>query len=115
MLLGTWRNERGSELVITSVTGGLLRGTFQSAVGRVDSSARFDLVGVVRGDVVGFSVDFGPVGSVASWAGQVEERPGETRLVTQWHLVREVPDADEAQKLWSSTLSGADIFFRQGI
>lgn len=108
-VVGSWKNERGSLLVIDAVVDGKLQGTFRSAVGNVDPSKSFALVGVVRGDVIGFTVDFGAAGSVASWVGQVD---GDT-LRTQWHLSRDVVDQDEAAKLWSSTLSGADAFVRQ--
>ena len=108
-VVGTWKNERGSLLVIDAVLDGKLQGSFRSAVGNVDPSKSFTLVGVVRGDVIGFTVDFGAAGSVASWVGQVE---GET-LRTQWHLSRDVSNDDEASKLWSSTMSGADAFVRQ--
>lgn len=108
-VVGSWKNERGSLLVIDAVVDGKLHGSFRSAVGKVDPQKTFALVGVVRGDVVGFTVDFGAAGSVASWVGQID---GDT-LRTQWHLSRDVADADEAAQLWSSTLSGADAFVRQ--
>ncbi len=105
---GTWKNERGSELRVDSVVDGKLTGKFRSAVGRVDPSTWFPAVGFVHGDVVGFTVDFGSAGSVASWAGQLDG----DKLMTQWHLARDVPDAEEHEKLWSAILAGADTFTR---
>jgi hypothetical protein len=108
-LTGSWKNERGSELKIDSVVDGKISGGFRSGVGRVDPSSWFPLTGFIRGDVVGFVVDFGSAGSVGSWAGQIDGK----RLVTTWHLARNVPDADEANALWSAMLTGSDVFVRQ--
>jgi hypothetical protein len=107
-LKGSWKNERGSELKIDSVVDGKISGSFRSGVGRVDPSASFPLTGFMRGDVVGFVVDFGSAGSVGSWAGQIDGN----RLVTTWHLARNVPDEDEANALWSAMLTGGDVFTR---
>ncbi|HEY4220626.1 MAG TPA: avidin/streptavidin family protein [Myxococcota bacterium] len=108
-MVGTWKNERGSELKIDVVTAGQLTGHYRSAVGKVDGATWFPTVGFVQGDVVGFTVDFTSAGSVASWAGQLEGN----QLKTQWHLSRDVPDAEEHEKLWSSILSGSDTFTRE--
>ena len=64
--------------------------------------------GVANGDVLGFSVSFGASGSVASWTGQVDE----TRLVTMWHLAREVTDSKEAADLCGSVVTGSDVLAR---
>lgn len=103
-----WRNERGSELRVDTVVDGRLTGAFRSSVGRVDEGTWYPATGFVRGDVVGFVVDFGTAGSVAAWSGQIDG----DRMATQWHLSRDVADADEAAELWSSVLSGADTFRR---
>jgi hypothetical protein len=117
-LVGTWQNERGSQLVIDTVDAdGHFHGAFRSGVGNVDPSAAFRVSGIANGDVIGFSVAFGGAGSVASWSGQLtraEDEGGapEDRLVTTWHLARDVADVDEAAQLWAATLTGSDVFRR---
>lgn len=117
-LVGTWTNERGSQLVIDAVdVDGHFHGAFRSGVGNVDPSAAFRVSGIANGDVVGFSVAFGAAGSVATWSGQLTQGKDdggatEDRMVTTWHLARDVADADEAAQLWSSTLTGNDVFRR---
>ena len=69
---------------------------------------RFRFGGIANGDVLGFSVSFGASGSVASWTGQVDG----TRLVTMWHLAREVTDSKEPADLWGSIVTGPDVFVR---
>lgn len=117
-LVGTWQNDRGSVLVVDSVDAdGHFHGAFRSGVGNVDPGAAFKVSGIANGDVVGFSVAFGKAGSVATWSGQLtraaaESGAAEERLVTTWHLARDVADADEAAGLWASTLTGSDVFRR---
>ena len=117
-LVGTWSNDRGSQLVIDTVDAdGHFHGAFRSGVGNVDPSAAFRVSGIANGDVVGFSVAFGAAGSVATWSGQLtrakdEGGAPEDRLVTTWHLARDVADADEAAQLWAATLTGSDVFRR---
>jgi hypothetical protein len=106
---GVYRNERGSLLTL-SVAGGALTGSFRSAVGNVASDRRFPVVGVVNGDVVGFVVDFERAGSVGAWSGQLRG----DELVLLWHLSRDVKDDEEKMGLWSSVLTGSDIFIRCG-
>ena len=108
LVSGQFRNARGSVLSLQTGPGGTLSGTFRSAVGNVPGTTRFPVVGVVNGDVTGFVVDFGKAGSVGSWSGQLRG----DELVCLWHLSREVPDADEATALWSSVLTGSDVFVR---
>lgn len=104
---GVYRNERGS-LLHLEVAGRRLTGSFRSAVGNVPSERRFGVVGVANGDVVGFVVDFDQAGSVGTWSGQLRD----DELVLLWHLSRDVQDADEKMGLWSSVLTGSDVFIR---
>ena len=106
---GTWKNERGSELRIDQIAGDAFTGRFRSGVGHGDPQQWFPATGFVHGDVVGFAVDFTTAGSVASWAGQVMD----DKLVTQWHLSRDVPDAQEHDQIWSTIMSGQDTFTRE--
>lgn len=104
---GVYRNERGSLLAL-EVDGGRLTGSFRSAVGNVPSERRFAVAGAVNGDVVGFVVDFERAGSVGTWSGQLRG----DELVLLWHLSRDVKDDDEKMGLWSSVLTGSDVFAR---
>lgn len=109
VVAGVYRNERGSLLTL-AVNGGRLHGAFRSAVGNVASETRFAVSGVVNGDVVGFVVDFGKAGSVGAWSGQLRG----DELVLLWHLSRDVGDDEEKMGLWSSVLTGSDVFVRCG-
>jgi hypothetical protein len=109
VIAGTYENERGSVLVLHSDGTGRLTGTFSSGVGAVDKAARFDVVGVENGDVVGFVVSFGGASSVGAWTGQL--MGDELHLL--WHLAKNVEDADEKMGLWSSIRTNADIFRRR--
>ena len=50
------------------------------------------------------------VRSITSWVGQVVEVNGAPELRTLWHLVADIPDADESTGLWATVHSGADTF-----
>ena len=109
LIEGTWRNERGSVLVLERPdASGLFSGTFRSGVGNADAARAFPLRGIANGDVLGFSVSFGASGSVVSWTGQVDG----TQPVTMWHLAREVTDSKEAVDLWGSVVTGSDVVVR---
>ncbi len=108
-LTGHWQNERGSVLVVDSVVDGVLKGTFTSTVGKANSKVAYPITGFVNGDVVGFVVNFGESGSVATFAGQLADEG----LRTQWHVSRDVADADEPKQLWSSVLTGSDTFTKR--
>src|SRR5687767_6194877 len=66
---GVWWNDRCSSMDLT-VNGDQLSGTYTSAVG-MNAGTPYDLRGYRAGaDLVAFAVNFGPTGSLASWAGQ---------------------------------------------
>ena len=44
----------------------------------------------------------------AAWVGQLD---GAT-LRTQWHVVRDIPEEEEPKSLWSSVITGSDLFVR---
>lgn len=67
-------------------------------------------LGFIAGDLVAFSVDFGRYGSLASWVGQITHE--DNTIDTNWHLVREVADAEEPSRVWADTLTGCDLFTR---
>ena len=109
VVAGVYDNERGSVLELTSDGHGRLRGTFSSGVGNVETTTRFDVIGVENGDVVAFVVTFGGAGSVGAWTGQLVG----DELHTLWHLAKDVADADEKMGLWSSVRTNADVFRRR--
>lgn len=109
-MAGRWINEYGSVAEI-SVDGDRISGTYTSAVGSPTGSMSGPINGFVRGDIVAFAVLW-PVNmrSITSWVGQVVEVNGAPELKTLWHLIIDIPDADEATGLWTTVHTGADTF-----
>lgn len=106
---GRWTNEYGSVAEL-QVDGERVFGTYTSAVGGAGALSG-PIIGFVSGDIVAFSVLWpSHVRSITSWVGQVVEVNGATELRTLWHLVADIPDADEATGLWATVHSGADTF-----
>jgi hypothetical protein len=108
---GRWRNEVGSEMAL-EVQGGVVRGTYHTAVGRPGAGDGFPVRGVLNGDMLAMTVDFGAHDSVAAWTGRVVTDDDGDRIHTLWHLVRDRSDAGEPLPPWSSTLAGAAVFRR---
>ena len=111
---GTWYNQHGSQMVLTTdAATGRVSGTYKTGVGSPSPQESFELTGFFADDVIAFSVHFGKYGCLTSWAGQLtEDDSGVERIETMWHLAKNVPDADEAAKLWSCLWTGADTFTR---
>jgi hypothetical protein len=116
-LEGTWYNELGSTLVVTSVNDGTVVGSYETApssggcalgefgvIGRTDSDS--------GGQTVGFSVTWrnqqSQCNSTTSWAGQYQTIDGAEQLTALWLLVMRT----DASADWSSTLVGEDVFMR---
>lgn len=108
---GRWRNQIGSTMELhvadsdvigsyTSVTSG------QGAGGQITGQ----LKGWTAGDLIAFSVLW-PGGSITSWTGQLVNEGGQ-KIRTLWQLVTDIPDVKESDRLWQSTLAGADEFTR---
>ena len=110
---GRWRNRWGSVMELQVGEDHEIHGSFHAAVGAVDPTMSFHLVGFVEGEAVSFCVDFGRRGSVASWSGHhVHDEHGD-RIVTLWHLARPVSDTSTGHAdLSRSMLAGADEFVR---
>ncbi|HJV60927.1 MAG TPA: avidin/streptavidin family protein [Albitalea sp.] len=109
---GRWTNEYGSVADIT-VDGDRIRGTYTTAVagGTAPEPLAGPISGFVRGDVVAFSVLWPPyMHSITSWVGQVVDVDGEPQLKTLWHLIVDIPDADEPSGLWATVHTGSDTF-----
>lgn len=110
---GTWKNRLDSEMELSSDKSGKIIGKYRTGVGKPTSTEEFDLNGFISGDLIVFCVNFGKYGSLTSWAGQhtVDEADNE-KIYTLWHLVRNVKDEDEDEKLWASILAGSNEYAR---
>lgn len=111
-IAGQWQNRLGSTLDLTVDTHHHLSGTFRTGVGVPDKGSTFPVVGFAERDAVTFCVDFGSLGSVASWSGHHVTDDGGERLVTLWHLARPATDPHREADVWASLLAGADHFSR---
>ncbi len=109
---GNWENGLGSQMEL-SVNGNAVSGVYRTNVGAPTPTEEFDLVGLVTGDLITFTVNFGKYGSLTAWAGQhTEKGVGEFEIKTLWHLAKNIPDAEEPSDLWSGILAGANSFSR---
>ena len=106
---GVWVNERGSAVTFTE-NEGLLSGFYNTQLGNPDPKSKFPLTGFIEGDQLTFTVNFKGYGSLTSWTGQMSEDAEGPYIRTLWHLTRDVPDAEEAQDMWSSIIAGAAHF-----
>ncbi len=82
---GKWRNERGS-VVTLKVNGTQLSGTYQTAAGSPKLTDQFEVVGVVYGELVSFSVAWVEFGTLTAWIGRLD--PETDTISTLWHMVR---------------------------
>lgn len=112
---GTWYNELGSKMEITS-DGATISGTYQTAVGYAQNT--YALIGWINtepsqgGQATGWTVmwtnDSGSSNSVTTWSGQLQEVQGQEEIVTFWLLTSEqLPQND-----WAATNIGQDTFTR---
>jgi hypothetical protein len=108
-LKGTWQNELGSIMTITSFDGKTFSGTYASAVSSGGESVTGTLAGTLAGDAIGFTVNWGAaLGSVTSWSGLLFSG-GEPQLFiySLWYLTT-TPSSEV--DYWESTLAGFDFF-----
>lgn len=114
--IGRWYNQMGSYMDIKlagdEITAGSSYTSKTSAGGGSVTSKK--MCGYVHGDLISFLVLW-PGGSQTAWTGQLVDDDANPRIKTLWHLVTEIPDADEPTKLWMSTFTGADEFTRTAI
>lgn len=112
VLAGLWVNRLGSTMEIEVDDDHRITGGFTAGLGVLDMTAAFPLSGFAEGDAISFCVDFGRLGSVASWSGHhISDEHGE-RLVTLWHLARPVRDPHGESDVWQAMTAGADEFTR---
>ena len=104
-----WFNQLGSRLDLRAEYGGLLSGTFRSAVGGIEGSHAltgfFSPDADGRGATVGFAVSWHGAHSVTVWSGHFREELD--TLSTTW-LLSECSSVDA----WRSTSVGHDKFCR---
>lgn len=108
---GRWRNQMNSIMDLT-VHGNTVTGTYNSASSSGGPPVQGAITGVTAGDLIAFTVLWTQSGSITSWTGQLVDEAGVETLRTLWHLVTNVPDANEPDKFWMSTWAGADEFTR---
>ena len=71
------------------------------------------LIGYVTGDVIAFSVLWpGPITSITSWVGQIVVDKDVSTLDTLWHLIVNLPNAQDPNSIWTTIHAGADQFHR---
>ena len=129
-LNGEWFNELGSNMTLTAVETGSLKGIYYSAVGNVPQeyplSGRFDptpteawtpnRVGVPVGWAVTFIYDDDDtdppvhIHSTTTWSGLFFDDNGgkPAKIITQWLLTRSMQESN----IWESTHVGNDTFTR---
>jgi hypothetical protein len=117
---GFWYNQLGSELYINQTDESSFCGEYRTAVEVDQISENVDLMGVVRGKIIGqlftFNVFFKNGESVATWTGQCHKpcdmgyfSSDHTTLHTHWMLTSRV---ESCGKHWMSNRIGQDIFTR---
>jgi hypothetical protein len=106
---GTWTNELGSTMTISSFSGGQFSGTYTSSVSGGGSAAEGQLSGSLSGDAIAFVVNWDAANSVTAWSGLVgTANQGEQFMIyALWHLA-ETPGSPD--QWWESILAGVDLF-----
>jgi hypothetical protein len=96
------------------ITGNQVTGKYDTAVGAPTNIETFDIIGVVNGDLISIVVGWGQYGSITAWVGEhtADAGGGNERIVTMWHLVKNISEDDEKSSLWGAFLAGSDIFKR---
>lgn len=105
---GTWKNELHSSMVLTQA-GGALSGVYTSAVSAGGATAVGDLVGVVDGDLISFTVHWRDFQAITAWVGQLRPHTAPPVFDSLWQMTKQVAEGDE----WASINAGADSFTRQ--
>lgn len=105
IMVGTWKNELGSTLTITTYSATYpLRGYYVSP--QSTSGAKYPATGWVNASqgvqAVLFTVNWGVYGTITSWVGYCEN----STIKTMWNLVKSnagIPD-------WQRVLTNSDTF-----
>jgi hypothetical protein len=109
---GRWVNELKSFMVLT-IKRNSVSGKYTSLVSSSGKTVSGPVIGYVAGDVIAFSVLWpASLSSITSWVGQIVIDSGVQHLNTLWHLIVNVPDAQDPSSIWTTIHAGADIFHR---
>jgi hypothetical protein len=110
-LLGTWNNELGSVMNITTSDGTVFSGDYKSK----DASNNWvsgSLQGTIAGDTIAFTVNWpSPDNSVTAWAGKLSADTSNSNKIyinTLWLLA----SGDATTPLWESISAGSDWFWQ---
>jgi Avidin family len=107
-ITGTWQNELGSTMTITTFDGKNFSGSYTSAVSGGSGSVTGSLAGTLSGDAIGFTVNWSPTySSATSWNGLVLNYGEGLAIYALWHLAS---TPENAADFWESILAGADLF-----
>ena len=120
ILIGQWENELKSVMTITYVAGGLISGTYQTAVasGQIPSpvplSGRYNRVSTPAtfGNTLGWAVSYDPkYPTTTAWSGQIQFNPSTQKynLRSTWVLT----DPTTPNNNWLSTKVGFDTFVKK--
>ncbi len=114
--VGSWQNQYGSVLDISSEADGRIEGSFLSAVDGGIKGQKTRIVGVHRSDLITFTLAEGPI--VCAWTGLLRDG----RLETLWHvaaserLTAATEGAASSKKrlgIFEAITTGADTFVRK--
>lgn len=107
---GVWTNQLHSTMDLT-IVGDAVSGTYTSIVSSTGQEISGPVAGWVNDDLISFVVNW-PSQSLTAWTGQLVTEGGQDAIETLWHLVVNIPDADEPNGLWRTTYVGDDRFTR---
>lgn len=103
----TWKNQRGSTLVLINDGKGNLTGQYATAVGCHPNVPR-KLVGTINGTAITFIVNWEECGSVTAWSGSLDSAGDPKEITTLWLLT--VGESPSSPANFKSTYAGSDTF-----
>lgn len=108
-MMGTWTNELGSTMTVTTVNGATFSGTYQSDDGNGGQIVGA-LNGVVSGETLAWTVSWQPtVDSTTAWTGKfLTDDGGGIYIYALWYL----SSGDETTPIWQSFAAGQDTFYQ---
>jgi hypothetical protein len=109
---GLWINELGSNMDLVVDSNGNVTCKYQSAVTDNGGPTKwFPLTGTISGDLISFTVNWGP--EITAWIGHgAFSEHSSPEILTLWQLVKNVPDIQDPETQWKTVMSGADSFIR---
>jgi hypothetical protein len=93
-------------------TNGNVTGKYESAVTATGGpSPSMSLFGTVTGDLISFTVNWGP--AITSWVGHgVFDQNNQPQILTLWQMAVSIADETNPMNQWETIFSGADTFSR---